>query len=100
MGLKNKEKWEEYLGLNPNGYGGVICAVAERTMEKLDELTEPLKQGYFPDITTPQGLIRQSAEETIDMAKFSDMLVKQVETIIFDCHERGEEFRRVYEAIG
>lgn len=99
MKLKNKEKWEEYLRLNPNGYGGVICKVAQRTMEKLDELDGELTHGYS-GTNTPQGLIKESANETIDMGQFNDFLVKAVEEIVFYCHERGDEFRERYVEVG
>ena len=93
MRLKDEEKWNRYVTNNTDPYGGACVKVACRVMELLDENSEPLRNGYHPDIQTAHGLICKADHDT-NAGGITGFMAGCVAQMVFDCHERGDEFRR------
>ena len=91
MELKNAEKWSKYVKTNSNA----CIKVARRTMELLDKDPTPLHNGYYPDIHTAHGLICTADKDT-KAGGITGFIEGIVAKIVFDCHERGNEFRKSY----
>ena len=93
MKLKNEKKWNGYVEKNTDAYGGACIKVARKVMELLDEDKTPLHNGYHPDIHTAHGLICK-ADKDINAGGISGFMAGCVAQMIFECHERGDEFRK------
>lgn len=93
MKLKNEKIWNEYLAKNTDSYGGACVMVARRVMQLLDEDLTPLKNGYHPDIHTAHGLICKADDDT-KAGGITGFMAGCVAQMIFQCHERGDEFRK------
>lgn len=87
--LKNAEKWNEYVNANNTDYGGACVKVARGVMELLDKDPTPLHNGYHPDIHTAHGLICK-----VDDYGTTGFMAGCIAQMVFDCHERGDEFRK------
>lgn len=96
MKLKDKKQWEKYVSKNKDPYGGACVKVARRVMELLDKDSTPLKNGYYPDVHTAHGLICKADDDT-NAGGLTGFMAGCVARMVFDCHERGREFRQSYE---
>jgi hypothetical protein len=95
MRIKNEEAWNGWVKANDDPYGGCCVRVAKRVMEILDEDTTPLHDGYWPDVHTPHGIICK-ADNDIDAGGITGAMAGFVAQMISTCHERGEEFRKIW----
>ena len=95
MNLKNEEAWNKWVEINDDPYGCCCVNVARRVMELLDETKEPLHPGYAPDLLTPHGLICK-ADEDIQAGGITGFMAGAVAQMVATCHERGEEFRKIW----
>ena len=95
MRIKNEEAWNGWVKANDDPYGGCCVRVAKRVMEILDEDTTPLHDGYWPDVHTPHGIICK-ADNDIDAGGITVAMAGFVAQMISTCHERGEEFRKIW----
>lgn len=93
--MKDEKTWASYVEKNKDPYGACCVNVAKRVMELLDEDKTPLHEGYHPDINTPHGLICK-ADRDIEAGGITGFMAGCVASMVSDCHERGEEFRRVW----
>ena len=93
MKLKDENRWNDYVSKNTDPYGGACVKVARRVMELLDENTEPLRNGYHPDIQTAHGLICKADDDT-SAGGITGFMAGCVAQMVFECHERGDEFRK------
>lgn len=91
--LKNKERWNEYVNANKDAYGGACIKVARRVMELLDKDPTPLHNGYHPDIHTAHGLICKADDDTYT-GGITGFMEGCVAKMVFECHKRGDEFRK------
>ena len=80
----------EFLKNNNNLFGKIAIKAAE-----ILDKTETLSYGYYPDITTPHGIIVHANEQT-ETAGLSGFMASAVVDIISECHERGNEFKEKY----
>lgn len=93
--MKNQKLWDSLVKVNNDPYGKCCVDVAHRVMELLDNDNKPLHDGYYPDINTPHGLICQ-ADNDIDAGGITGFMAGCVANMVSQCHERGEEFRRIW----
>lgn len=93
MKLKDEKKWNDYVAKNTDTYGGACVKVARRVMELMDENPEPLRNGYYPDIQTAHGLICK-ADKDIKAGGITGFMAGCVAQMVFECHKRGDEFRK------
>ena len=93
--MKNEKLWKEYEIKNQDAYGKACVDVARKVMEYLDADTTPLHDGYAPDIYTPHGLICK-ADDELNAGGITGFMAGCVATMIIECHERGEEFRIIW----
>ncbi len=94
MKFKDEKKWDEYVKANHDDpYGSACIKVAWRVMQLLDEIPTPLKNGYYPDLDTAHGLIC-TADRDVEAGGISGFMASAVAQMVFECHERGDEFRR------
>jgi len=93
MKLKDEKIWNEYVEKNQDAYGGACVKVAQRVMELLEKDDTPLKNGYHPDIHTAHGLICK-ADKDINAGGITGFMAGAVAQMVFQCHERGDEFRK------
>lgn len=93
--MKNKKLWDSYVKNNKDPYGGCCVKVARRVMKLLDEDKTPLHDGYSPDIHTPHGLICK-ADKDIRAGGITGFMAGCVANMVIECHERGEEFRVIW----
>ena len=91
--MKNLKRWQEYEAKNTDDYGKACVDVARKVMEFLDKDKTPLHNGYFPDIHTAHGLICK-ADDAINAGGITGFMAGCVAQMIFECHERGDEFRK------
>lgn len=89
----NEEKWNAWVENNKDPYGGACVKVARRVMELLDEDKTPLRNGYYPDIHTAHGLICKADDDT-NAGGITGFMAGCVAQMVFECHERGDEFRK------
>ena len=95
MKLKNKELWIEWVEKNTDPYGLCCVNVARRVMELLEDDSTPLHNGYHPDIHTPHGLICK-ADYDVKAGGITGFMAGCVAQMVSQVHERGEEFRRIW----
>ena len=95
MKLKDEKKWNIWVEKNTDPYGGACVKVAKRVMELLDKDPTPLRFGYHPDIHTAHGLICKADDET-KAGGITGFMASCVAQMVFECHERGEEFKNSY----
>ena len=93
INFKNEKLWNDYVSKNKDPYGGVCVKVAKRVMELLDEDETPLHNGYYPDIHTAHGLICKADDDT-NAGGITGFMAGAVAKMVFDCHKRGDEFRK------
>jgi hypothetical protein len=91
--ITDENAWKEYEENNKDGYGGACVDVARKVMQLLDEDLTPLHNGYFPDIHTAHGLICK-ADKDIDAGGITGFMAGCVAQMVFQCHSRGDEFRK------
>jgi hypothetical protein len=96
MKLKDEKKWNSYVSKNTDPYGGCCVMVAKKVMEYLDNDPTPLKKGYYPDPNTAHALICKADNET-EAGGITGFMASAVAAMIYQCHERGEEFRKSLE---
>ena len=92
INFKNEELWKEYVSKNKDPYGAACVKVAKRVMEKLDEDQTPLHNGYYPDVHTAHGLICIADDET-KAGGITGFMASVVAQMVYQCHQRGEEFK-------
>jgi len=73
--------------------------VARQVIKMLDEDPTPLHNGYHPDIHTAHGMVCK-ADKDIKAGGITGFLAGCVAQMIFECHERGEEFRKSHNGEG
>lgn len=93
MKLKDKSKWDKYVSLNKDSYGKACVNVAEEVMKLLDKDSTPLHSGYYPNIHTAHGLICK-ADDNIKAGGITGFMAGCVAQMVYECHERGDEFRK------
>lgn len=93
--MKDQERWNAFVSNNKDPYGGACIKVAKRVMELLDEDKTPLHSGYHPDIHTAHGLICKSDHDT-KAGGITGFMAGCVASMIAQCHERGDEFRKSF----
>lgn len=93
--MKNSGLWNRYVELNTGDYGKACVTVARRVMELLDEDPTPLHNGYYPDMNTAHGLIVYADRDT-GAGGITGFMAYAVTQMVFECHERGDEFRKSY----
>ena len=94
MPITNQENWKMTVEANKDEYGKAVINVARRVMELLDENSEPLHKGYYPDLNTPHGIICIADDEFgYGITEFQAVAVK---SIIGFSHSRGKEFVESY----
>ena len=93
--ITNTEKWKKWEEGNKDDYGKACVAVAREVMRLLDEDETPLHTGYFPDVNTTHGIICE-AEHNIEAGGITGFMAGAVAQMIFECHSRGEEFRKIW----
>jgi hypothetical protein len=93
--MKNKRLWNSYVKKNDDPYGKACVLVAQRVMELLDKDKTPLHDGYFPDVHTPHGLICQADHDT-NAGGITGFMAGCVASMVWKCHERGDEFRIIF----
>ena len=92
--MKNEKLWNEYVEKNKNdGYGNACIKVARKVMELLDADLTPLRNGYHPDIHTAHGLICK-ADKDSKAGGITGFMAGCVAEMVYQCHERGDEFRK------
>lgn len=95
MPITDMEKWNEWEENNTDSYGGACVKVAEEVMRLLDEDDTPLREGYYPDVHTPHGIICK-ADENVKAGGITGFMAGAVAAMVSQCHSRGEEFRRIW----
>ena len=95
--ITNKENWDKFVKSNNDPYGKACVDVARRVMELLDEDSTPLHEGYAPDRNAPHGLIC-AADDDIKAGSITGFMAGCVAQMVSQCHSRGEEFRKVWNA--
>lgn len=93
MPIKNQQLWESWQEKNKDPYGGAVIKVATRAMEILDEDSTQLHNGYYPDPHTAHGIICIADEES-KAGGITGFMASFVAQIVFECHSRGDEFRK------
>ena len=95
--IKGKEQdWEKHVEVNKKDiYSHTITMVAERVSDILDERSEPLKNGYWPDANTAHGVVCQ-ADRDINAGGITGFMAGAVCSIIRHFHPKGEEFYMSY----
>lgn len=94
--MKNIDKWNEYVEVNKvDEYSKCCVDVARRVMEILDEDKTPLHDGYIPDIHTPKRIIRKAVKD-INTDGITGFMAGCVAQMVIECHERGDEFRKIW----
>jgi len=83
MKLKDPQAWQEWQDSNKDPYGNACIMVARRVMEILDDDKE------FDCHT----IISQADRET-NAGGISGFMAGAVASMVSQCHERGEEFRK------
>lgn len=92
---KENKKWKEWQEKNSgDAYSAAVIDVARRCMEILDKKTEPLKKGY-KEKHSAFGIICR-ADREVKAGGITGFQASIVRGIIFQCHERGAEFRESY----
>jgi len=91
--MKNKKRWDSYVKENTDNYGAVCVKIAQRVMELLDEDKTALHNGYHPDVHTAHGLICK-ANDDVKVCGITGFMAGCVAQMVFECHERGDEFRK------
>ena len=81
--LKDPEGWQECQDNNQDHYGGACVRVAYNVMKKLDE-GDPITD------------IHQLICDADDVGGITGFMAGAVASIVSHCHERGEEFRRIW----
>jgi hypothetical protein len=82
--IKTKD-WDEWVENNEDAYGKACVDVARRVMEILDEEKE----------FEPHTIICQ-ADDDIDAGGITGFMAGAVASMVFHCHSRGEEFRKLW----
>jgi hypothetical protein len=84
MNLRDAEAWKRYEEANDDEYGRCCVDVARRAMEILDN-EKPF---------SPSNIISRASREL--NAGISGFMAGAVAEMISRCHERGEEFRQLW----
>jgi len=87
MKLKNRTLWEEWESKNKDPYGKCCVDVARRVMEILDD-------GKPFDC---HKIICQ-ADDEVKAGGITGFMAGCVASMVFNCHERGEEFKTKWNA--
>jgi len=95
MELNENKEWKEMEAKNVDPYGKACVDVAREVMKLLSEDDTPLHEGYHPDKNTPHGLICL-AEKNIDAGGITGFMAGCVAQMVSKFHERGEEFRIIW----
>ena len=90
MRIKDVDKWNNYVSVNKTSYGKSCVCVARRVMELLDENPNILTNDY-----TAHDLICKACADT-QTGEITEYMEGWVAKIVVDCHERGEEFRKIH----
>lgn len=88
MPVTNTEKWQTWKDNNQDAYGGCCVKVAEKAMEMLD------KEGGEIDC---HDLICRADKEA-EAGGITGFMAGAVASMINQCHSRGEEFRKAWNA--
>lgn len=83
MKLKDEALWQEWVNNNQDAYGKACVDVARRVMEILDD-GEPFD--------THEIICR--ADREVKAGGITGYMAGCVASMVSQCHERGEEFRR------
>jgi len=96
MDLEKNEEWQRIVKSNDIGDGKVVVTIAREVMHLLSEDDTPLHNGIDPDDEhTPFGLICL-ANYNVNEGGISGFLARQVAQMIVKFHDRGEEFRTIW----
>ena len=86
MKLKNDDTRNKYVENNKDSYGSVCIKVARRVMELRDDGRE----------FEPYEIIGQADDET-DAGGINTSVATAVGSMVWQCHERGEEFKQKWD---
>jgi len=92
MPITNEKEWGEMVRINSDPYGKACVDVTRKVMELLDEDPIPLHNGY-DDIHTAYGLICK-ADDDVSGGGLTGFMAGCVAQMVFQCHSRGDEFRK------
>lgn len=81
--LKNPDAWKEWRDNNTDAYGGACVRVAYNVMKKLDD-GEPIAD------------VHELICDADDVGGITGFMAGAVASMVSGCHERGEEFRRLW----
>lgn len=84
MPISNREAWDGFVKVNKDPYSKCCVDVAREVMRVLDERPGPFD---------PHGLIC-AADDSIKAGGITVFMAGCVAQMVFQCHSRGEEFRR------
>jgi hypothetical protein len=87
--MKNQEKWDRYVKINVDPYSKYCVEVARRVMELLDQDKTPLVKN------SARNLICQ-ADNDIKAGGIIGFMAGAAASMVVECHERGEEFRKSF----
>jgi len=86
--LINKDLLDKQIEVNQDGYGGACVQVAINVMEYLDDFNQEFNLGYYPDLTTPHGIICHCD----DQGEITGFMAGAARNIVTACHEKGWKF--------
>ena len=86
--LINKDLLDKQIEVNQDGYGGACVQVAINVMEYLDDFNQEFNLGYYPDLTTPHGIICHCD----DQGGITGFMAGAARNIVANCHEKGWKF--------
>ena len=87
-GLINKDALQKSIDANTDGYGGACVNVAINVMKHLDDFNTDFNIGYYPDMTTPHGIICQCD----DQGGITGFMAGAARNIVAQCHKLGWKF--------
>lgn len=89
MNLKNKQVWEEIINSNQdNEQVQPLLKMTEAVMRILDVYPNPLNQQVC------MGIIRECSQ-SLGIDNVDSKMVLGITNIVYECHQRGEEFKKV-----
>lgn len=84
----NQDILDKTIKINSDAYGGAAVRVAINVMEFLDNFEGEFNIGYYPDLTTPHGIIC----ECDNQGGITGFMAGAARNIVTQCHELGWKF--------
>lgn len=83
----NEHILEKQKDINSDAYRGACVAVVENVLNYLDTFEGEFNIGYYPDMTTPHGIICECDDQGL-----TGFMARTVRNIVCICHELGWKF--------